>query len=361
MMTGSHGTFVISWSQTEVDGLTGAPMHALGVGASWRWTGKPVRVDGPPEVLLLEQASGEADLRRRAARAVHKLVGAALRPPGLPPPETVEVDDPVLNVGFQVTDGRSSYTVTVINVSPPGTPPLLMFLGEVPPANTELWVVQATMQASSVNRLTDQPTGVICFTPPGTRIRTADGDVPVEYLSEGDRILTRDDGPQEVLWIGHRRISGARLYAMPELRPVRIRAGALGIDRPDGGDLIVSPQHSMLITGPKAQALFNTPEVLVAAQDLIDDRRVHVDHSLREVTYYHLLLERHEVVWANGLPTESFHPPALAALDAVDPGQRARLIEKFPPELDFDPAAYGDYARRVLTRPEAAIMQAGVA
>jgi len=354
MMTGSHGTFVISWSQTEVDGLTGAPMHALGVGASWRWTGKPVRVDGPPEVLLLEQASGEADLRRRAARAVHKLVGAALRP-GLSP-DMVEVDDPLLNVGFQVTDGRSSYTVTVINVSP-GTPALLMFLGDVPPANTDLWVVQATMQASSVNRLTDQPTGVICFTP-GTRIRTADGDVPVELLSEGDRILTRDNGPQELLWIGHRRISGARLYAMPELRPVRIRAGALGIDRPDG-DLIVSPQHSVLITGPKAQALFNTPEVLVAAQDLIDDRRVHVDHSLREVTYVHLLLERHEVVWANGLPTESFHP-ALTALDAVDPGQRARLIEKFP-ELDYDPAAYGDYARRILTRPEAAIMQAGVA
>ncbi|WP_300513928.1 Hint domain-containing protein [Aliiroseovarius sp.] len=354
MMTGSHGTFVISWSQTEVDGLTGAPIQALGVGASWRWTGKPVRVDGPPEVLLLEQASGEADLRRRAARAVHKLVGAALRP-GLSL-ETIEVDDPLLNVGFQVTNGRSSYTVTVINVSP-DTPPLLMFLGEAPPANTDLWVVQATMQASSVNRLTDQPTGVICFTP-GTRIRTADGDVPVEYLSEGDRILTRDNGPQEVLWIGHRRISGARLYAMPQLRPVRIRAGALGIDRPDG-DLIVSPQHSMLITGPKAKALFNTPEVLVAAQDLIDDRRVHVDHSLREVTYFHLLLERHEVVWANGLATESFHP-ALTALDAVDPVQRARLVEMFP-ELDYDPGAYGDYARRILTRPEAAIMQAGVA
>lgn len=357
MMTGSLGTFVISWSQTEVDGLTGAPMYALGVGASWRWTGKPVRVDGPPEVLLLEQASGEADLRRRAARAVHKLVGAAMRP-GLSPTaiDMIDVDDPLLNVGFQVTDGRNSYTVTVITISA-DTPSLLMFLGDVPPANTDLWVVQATMQASSVNRLTDQPTGVICFTP-GTRIRTADGDVPVEYLSEGDRILTRDNGPQEVLWIGQRRISGARLYALPELRPVRIRAGALGIDRPDG-DLIVSPQHSMLITGPKAQALFNTPEVLVAAQDLIDDRRVHVDHSLREVTYYHLLLERHEVVWANGLPTESFHP-AMTALDTVESDQRARLFEKFP-ELDYDPAAYGDYARRMLTRPEAAIMQAGVA
>ncbi len=72
-----------------------------------------------------------------------------------------------------------------------------------------------------------------------------------------------------------------------------------------------------------------------------------------------MLLERHEVVWANGLATESFHP-ALTALDAVDPVQRARLVEMFP-ELDYDPGAYGDYARRILTRPEAAIMQAGVA
>ncbi len=318
MMTGSHGTFVISWSQTEVDGLA------------------------------------NADLRRRAASAVRRLVGAAMRPDL--PPQTVEVDDNALNVGFEVTDGRHSYTVTVIQIGP-GKAPLLMFLNNMPPAGTELWVVRAVMQASPDNRLTDQPSGVICFTP-GTRIRTADGDVPVEDLCEGDRILTRDDGPQELLWIGHRRISGARLYAMPDLRPVRIRAGALGLDQPDG-DLVVSPQHAMLVTGPKAQALFNTPEVLVAAQDLIDDRRVHVDHSLREVTYYHLLLDRHEVVWANGLPTESFHP-AMAALDAIAPDQRARLIEAFP-DLAYDPAAYGDYARRMLTRPEAAILQAGVA
>jgi len=354
MKTGFRGTFVISWSQTEVDGLTGAPKTALGVGASWRWKGKPVRVDGPPEVLLLEKASGEADLRRRAARAVHKLVGAALMP-GRKLNE-FEVDDPHLNVGFEVTDGRRSYMITVIEVSAQ-TAPLLMFLGDVPPSDTDLWVVQATMEASQVNRLTDQPTGVICFTP-GTRIRTADGDIPVEHLNEGDRIQTRDDGSQEILWIGQRRITGARLYAMPELRPVRLRAGALGMDRPDS-DLVVSPQHRMLVRGPKAQALFNTSEVLVTAQDLIDDRRVHVDHSLREVTYYHLLLERHEVVWANGLETESFHP-ANTALDTVEVQQRARLVEMFP-ELDYDPSAYGDYARRMLTRPEAAILQSDVA
>ncbi|MCI2400595.1 Hint domain-containing protein [Aliiroseovarius subalbicans] len=354
MKTGLTGTFVISWSQTEVDGLTGAPRSALGVGASWRWKGKPVRVDGPPEVLLLERASGEADLRRRAARTVHKLVGAAINPTRSL--DQVEVDEPLLNVGFEVTDGRRSYTITVIDISP-DQPPLLMFLGDVPPSDTDLWVVQAMMETGQVNRMTDQPTGVICFTP-GTRIRTPDGEMLVEHLSEGDRIQTKDDGTQEVLWIGQRRISGARLYAMPELRPVRLRGGALGHDRPDG-DLVVSPQHRMLVRGAKARALFNTDEVLVAAQDLIDDRRVHLDHSLREVTYYHLLLERHEVVWANGLETESFHP-ANTALETVEPDQRARLLSMFP-DLDYDPSVYGDYARRMLTAPEAAILQSKVA
>ncbi|HGG06395.1 MAG TPA: Hint domain-containing protein [Aliiroseovarius sp.] len=349
MKTGYRGTFVISWTQTEVDGLKGAPVGALGVGSNWRWSGQTLRVDGPPEVLLLERAAEEADLRRRAARTVHKLVGAALYP--AEKLTDIDVDDEDLNVGFEVTDGRDSYTVTIIDVSP-NAPPLLMFVDQTPPADTDLWVVRASLQPSRINRLTDQPTGVICFTP-GTLIRCEDGAKPVEQLGEGDRIQTRDNGAQEVLWIGKRRITGARLYAMPELRPVRIRAGVLGEDQPDD-DLIVSPQHRILVRGPRARALFNTDEVLVAAEDLIDDRKVVLDHSARQVTYYHLLLENHEIVWANGVETESFHP-ANTALDSVEASQRAQLISMFP-ELEFDPAAYGDYARRNLTRYEAAIL-----
>lgn len=354
MKTGYRGTFVISWTQTEVDGLKVAPKGALGVGSSWRWSGKTLRVDGPSEVLLLDRANGETDLRRRAAKSVHKLVGAALYP--TEHPEQIEIEDPMLNVGFEVTDGRESYMVTVIDVSD-RAPPLLMFAGAMPPADTDLWVVRATMSPSHINRLTDQPTGVICFTP-GTIIRTEAGDVPVEHLSEGARIETRDNGAQEVLWIGKRRITGARLYAMPELRPVRIRAGALGLGQPDD-DLIVSPQHRILIRGARARALFNENEVLVAAEDLIDERQVLLDRSLREVTYYHLLLEHHEVVWANGVETESFHP-ANSALETVEASQRARLVEMFP-DLAFDPAAYGDYARRNLSRYEAAILRGDAA
>jgi len=262
------------------------------------------------------------------------------------------VDEPLFERGFDVTVGYRSYTTSVDDLGT-GSQPLLMFAEGVPPADTDMWVVRAAMEIPEVNRVLDQPTGVICFTPE-TRIRTEYGDLPVGEVEEGDRIQTKDNGFQEVLWKGEKRVSGARLYAMPELRPIRLRRGALGLDRP-GEDLVVSPIHRMLVQGAKARALFNTDEVLVSARDLVDDVRVVRDHSLSEVTYVHLLLPHHEVVFANGLETESFHP-AGEALDSVAPGERARLVEVMP-EVDDDPLAYGAYARRTLSRAEAAILR----
>ena len=183
---------------------------------------------------------------------------------------------------------------------------------------------------------------------------TPTGPRRIQTLRQGDRISTRDNGTQEVLWTGHRRISGARLYAMPHLRPIRFRQGAMGLDRPDL-DLLVSPQHRMLVMGPAAQALFNTPEVLVAAQDLVNDHSITVDFTLREVTYVHVLLPQHNVIWANGLESESFHP-ANADLDMIEPTQRDDLLDILP-ALEDDPHAYGGHARRNLSASEAAILR----
>jgi Hint domain len=351
MKTGSQGTFVISWTQTEVDGLASAARGALGIGSAWRWCGTAVRVDGPQQLLLLQGADGEADVRARVARKVNKLFGRLIGSAQAGAGNSPDYDDPVLQLGFDVTDGFRAYTVTLVELGA-GAAPLLMFSGAIPPTDTDLWVVRAQMEVAEVNRMSEQPTGVICFTP-GTRIRTDRGDVAVEEIAEGDRVQTKDNGMQEVLWKGEKRISGARLYAMPELRPIRLRAGALGQDRPDG-DLVVSPAHRLLVTGAKAQALFNTDEVLVSARDLVNDRSVVRDLKLTSVTYVHLFLPRHEVVFANGLETESFHP-AGEALDSVEEAERARLIAMMP-GLDADPMAYGDYARRSLSRAEAAIL-----
>lgn len=352
MKTGFRGTFVISWSQTETDGLKAAPVDAIDVGAAWSWHGEAVRVDGPTELLSLDMADGESDLRRRAARSVRRLVGAAVQ--NKTDINDVTVEDPLLDKSFVVTNGVQSYTVTLIEVTE-GSPPLLMFVNEIPPKGADLWVVHHSLGTIGCpnDTMPGQPgSGVICFTP-GTLIATPQGPRRVEDLREGDWVQTRDNGAQEIHWIGSRRISGARLFVVPKLRPVRIRAGALGIDRPEK-ELLVSPEHRMLLRGRHVQALFNTPEVLVAARDLINGRTIAPDSAVKEVTYIHLLLGSHQVLWANGVESESFHP-ASASMSALDTQDRIRLTRHLP-NLERDPMTYGAYARRNLSASEAAIL-----
>lgn len=351
METGFRGTFVISWSQTEVDGQQAAPVDALSVGVIWRWSGQAVRVDGPADLLLLGGANGTANLRKKAARTVRRLVGVAMQP-AKDHRAVATDDDPVLENGFVVTDGRRTFTVSIIGLND-GTAPLLMFLNEIPPANTDMWVVSDTVERRSHLQSSHSSGGVICFTA-GTKILTANGARLVQDLAEGDKIQTKDDGQQEILWIGKRRMTGARLHAMPHLRPVRIKAGALCQGEPDD-DLLVSPDHRLLIKGSATSALFNTSEVLVAAKDLVNDENISVDYNLRETQYIHLMLAGHQIVWANGVETESFHP-ANTMLDAIEPEQRARLFE-LSPQLQQDPHTYGDYARRNLSPPEAEILK----
>ena len=355
MKTGFRGTFVISWSQTEIDGLDAAPVQNLKVGAAWSWRGDAIRVDGPNDVLRLDQADGAENLRKRAARMVHRLVGAALEreAPVLSDLDRDALDQtPLMDNSLVVTDGGKSYTVTLIEVGR-GNQPLLMFWDQMPPRDCDLWIVHHTLGAMPGDSDARGSGGVICFTP-GTRILTPDGQRMIEELREGDEVLTKDNGAQAIRWIGSRRMTGARLFAMPYLRPVRISAGFFGDDRPDA-DLVVSPEHRIVMKGAAARELFNTPEVLVAAKDLIDGDRVAVDLSLREVTYVHLLLDRHQVMWANGVETESFHP-ASTALGTLDTADRARLLAAHP-ELEFDPHTYGSYARRSLSTSEAAILR----
>nr|WP_309501333.1 Hint domain-containing protein [uncultured Roseovarius sp.] len=349
MKTGFRGTFVISWSQTEVDGFKTEAVQSISVGATWSWRGDAVRVDGPPELLRLEQADGDKISRKRAARMVRRLVGAALS--NTRDLTQVDVDEPLMDRSFVVTDGAQSYTITVIEVGG-GAPPLLMFIDEFPPRDADMWVVHHTLEGPQAITTDAAAGGVICFTP-GTRIETPDGPRLVEELREGDRVQTKDCGAEEIQWVGSRRMTGARLFALPGLRPIRIRCGALGVERPDE-ELLVSPEHKMLVRGDVARALFNTPEVLVSAKDLINNDTISVDLSVREVTYIHLLLPRHQILWANGVETESFHP-ASAALSTLDQADRLRLLARFP-ALEFEPHTYGSFARRSLSGPEAAIL-----
>ena len=352
MITGFRGTFVICSTQTEVDGVKAASLQSLTVGAQWSWHGRAVRVDGPQDILRLAGADGSQTMRRRAARIAHRLTRKSidLKPPSIAAPD--QDDNLTTRNIFVVSDGIKSYRATAIEISR-RSQPLLMFEDDIPPSGMQMWVTDHSMSNDRGQAKRQESGGVICFTP-GTAIETPMGPQLIENLREGDQVQTKDNGAQDILWIGKRRMTGARLVTMPRLRPVRITAGALGIERPDNA-LLVSPDHRVLVKGALAHSLFNTDEVLVAARDLVNDSTVKVDASVREVTYIHLLLPNHEILSANGVETESFHP-ANAALSALDDSDRERLLQGLP-ELDHDPHIYGAYARRNLNSGEAAILQ----
>ena len=350
MKTGFRGTFVISWSQTELDGQSSAPVADLRAGASWQWTGEAVRVDGPKGILPLGLSDGEADLRKRAALTVRRLLVSANV--GTKRLDAMTLQDPLFDKTFVVTNGATTWDVTVIRTGA-GRKPLLMFHGEIPPRATDLWIVRHNIDAVTRYEANVNPKGVICFTP-GTMILTPHGPCDVAALQEGDTVTTKDNGSAEILWIGQRHVTGARLLAMPELVPVRLRAGSLDRDVPDAG-LLVSPDHRMVLRGPKARALFNAEEVLVTARDLIDDHSILRDRSVRDVTYIHMMLPQHEIVFANGVATESFHP-ASAALATMAPDDQDRLFDRLP-DVRGNADAYGAFARRLLTDSEAAILR----
>jgi hypothetical protein len=112
------------------------------------------------------------------------------------------------------------------------------------------------------------------------------------------------------------------MFAMPHLRPIRM--GALGVERPDE-ELFVSPSLRMLIQEDEVMAMFNTPKILVAAKDLINGKAVTVNVTVQQVKYIHLLLSNHQMLWANGVETQSFHP-ASAALKTLEGFDRKRRL-----------------------------------
>ena len=176
------------------------------------------------------------------------------------------------------------------------------------------------------------------LTPPcltrGTLVRTPGGPVAVEALRVGDLVATADHGARPVAMICSTKIAAAGLSAAPELRPIRIRAGALGDGLPTA-DLVVSPQHRMLVRSKIAQRMFGALEVLVAAKQLLAIDGVEIDQIGQEVEYFHILFEEHEVIFANDAPTESlFTGPE--AIKALSPAARAEVFSIFPELVEDD-------------------------
>lgn len=189
--------------------------------------------------------------------------------------------------------------------------------------------LNSVSNSTSVALVQDRP--VNAFVPclaAGSMVRTANGDVAIEDLCVGDMVETRDHGMQAVRWIGSRKLTSDELGAMPNLHPIRIKAGALGADMPVS-DLIVSPQHRMLVRSNIAQKMFATDEVLVAAKQLCQMDGIDIAADLEGVEYFHMLFENHEVIFANGAETESlFTGPE--ALKGVGKAAREEIFAIFP-------------------------------
>jgi len=192
-----------------------------------------------------------------------------------------------------------------------------------------------------------------CFTP-GTTIATPKGNRPVETLCEGDQVITRDNGMQTIKWAGRRTILRAELLNSPQLRPILIKAGALGDDLPQR-DMMVSPHHRMLVAGERTKLHFREAEVLVEAKHLVNHNSIRWVDTLR-TTYIHFMCERHEIVMGDGVWTESFQPDDLS-LGGLCDGQRNEILRVFP-ELETAKGLESyQTARRALTGSEAVMLQ----
>lgn len=227
--------------------------------------------------------------------------------------------------------------------------------------NASETLIQGTLNNVAVSSTLDEdgtykipPDELFCFCA-GTMIETDRGSVAVEDLRKGDMIATRDNGFQPVRWTGSVKVSRATLRTNPKLRPIRIKAGALGQNLPSA-DLLVSPQHRVLVRSKVAVRMFDTMEVLIAAKQLLQLDGVDIADDLPEVEYFHFLLDGHEVVTSNGAPTESLFTGSQA-LKAVGAAAREEIFTLFPELRDADyqptparPLPSGRMARKLAIR-----------
>ncbi|MFN4153219.1 MAG: Hint domain-containing protein [Paracoccaceae bacterium] len=193
---------------------------------------------------------------------------------------------------------------------------------------------------------------IICFTP-GTLIATPKGEVAVEHLRIGDKVITRDNGLQEIRWMGAREMGWHDFAGNPHLRPVMIKAGSLGNGLPER-DMMLSPNHRLLVANDRTALYFDEHEVLVAAKHLIGGKGIHQVDSVG-TTYFHFMFDQHEVVLSNGAWTESFQPGDFS-LKGLGNAQRSELMELFP-DLKA-PAGVDAYhaARKTLKKHEASLL-----
>ena len=128
----------------------------------------------------------------------------------------------------------------------------------------------------------------------GTRILTPDGELPVEDLKIGDKVVTASGKAQSIRWIGRRAYDGRFITGNRQVLPIRIDAGAFCPGIPSR-ELWVSPGHAMYLAGVLIQAEFLVNGMTIVQTDKVD-----------EVEYFHIELDAHDIVYAEGALAETF-------------------------------------------------------
>ncbi|WP_137699968.1 Hint domain-containing protein [Marimonas lutisalis] len=177
----------------------------------------------------------------------------------------------------------------------------------------------------------------------GKHIALATGEQrPIQDLRVGDRVLTRDDGPQEIRWIGQHTVR-----AVGEFAPIVITAGTLHNVR----ELIVSPDHRLFIYQRSDRIGAGRSEVLVKARHLVNGDSVRVQDG-GFVDYFQLLFDRHQIIFAEGIAAETL---------LIDPRTRSALPRDLAEKMAASLPRHGDAAhldfeigRKLLDRPDAA-------
>ena len=186
--------------------------------------------------------------------------------------DTVEVYDPAAKDAAptsSIVDGN------IVLTSSDGS--ILTFAGAAGPAPSEIEI--------------DQSPACYCR---GTLILIDKGQRAVETLAIGDLAVTESGEARPIIWIGRRSYGRRFLAGNPHIRPVRFRAGSLGNGLPRR-DLFVSPEHAMYLDG-----------ILIPARYLVNGTSIVQERGLECVDYYHVELDSHDVLLAEGAPSESF-------------------------------------------------------
>jgi autotransporter-associated beta strand protein len=241
------------------------------------------------------------------------------------------------------------HTVTVSSVTGQGTTNATINLSD----GVVLHLANLSATNWSPETASDGTTGtevfvaVACYCR-GTQILTDMGEVPVEELAIGDRVMTLSGAAKSIRWIGRRSYDPRFIAGNRAVLPIRVAAGALAEGVP-ARDLLVSPEHALYIDG-----------VLVPARQLVNGASVVQAQAVEQIDYFHIELAAHDIIFADGMPAESyvdcdnrgmFHNAGEFA--ALFPDDRRPAWEFCAPRLEEGSAELPAIRAALLARAEA--------